>query len=272
MKFRITLNLEGKGDIIPINYQYPLSSALYRIIAKGDAGYADFLHEKGYGKGFKFFTFSQINVPFKIVGDRMKLLERNVVFDVAFHLPVAMESFVKGLFNSESITIADRKSKAVFKVASVESRASELQQHSEHEIVQVRLSLTSPVVAGVINGKGNYDFLSPDDERFTESLIYNWRNKIATCFDEETALKALLLMSIVPLRHPYKSRLITIKADTSEETKIKGWMNFELNVTGEKRFVELLMNGGCGIYNSVVGGGHLEYNDKGGEKPALQNN
>jgi CRISPR-associated endoribonuclease Cas6 len=66
MKFSIRLTPIAAENIIPINYQYPLSSALYRIIAKGDAKNAEFLHGTGYGKGFKFFTFSQINCPFKI--------------------------------------------------------------------------------------------------------------------------------------------------------------------------------------------------------------
>ena len=63
MTFNIFLNINKKG-VLPINYQYPLSAAIYRIISKGDKEYANLLHEKGYGKGFKLFTFSQLNVPF----------------------------------------------------------------------------------------------------------------------------------------------------------------------------------------------------------------
>jgi CRISPR-associated endoribonuclease Cas6 len=251
MKFSIKLTPATAENIIPINYQYPLSSALYRIIAKGDAKYAEFLHGTGYGKGFKFFTFSQINCPFKIEGDRMRLLGNEVSFEVAFHLPLAMESFIKGLFKSEEVTIADKKSKASFAVKSVESLPNALQDYSEREIVNVQLKLGSPIVAGLQNEKGNYDFLSPNDPRFTESLVYNWRSKITTCFDEATATQALLLINVLPMKQPFKSRLITIKADTPAETKIRGWTNFELEVTGERRFVELLMNCGVGIYNSM---------------------
>ncbi|HRQ50886.1 MAG TPA: hypothetical protein PLR74_10150, partial [Agriterribacter sp.] len=90
MVFNIVLNHTGKlPGIIPVNYAYPLSAALYRIIAKGDAGYASFLHETGYGKGFKFFTFSQISCPFTIAGSRMHLLASELRFQVAFHLPPA---------------------------------------------------------------------------------------------------------------------------------------------------------------------------------------
>jgi CRISPR-associated endoribonuclease Cas6 len=251
MQFKITLHTTESHPLIPINYQYPLSSALYRIIAKGDADYAAFLHESGYGKGFKLFTFSQINCPFRIEGDRLRLQSNELWFQVAFHLPQATENFIKGLFQSERIDIADKHSRASFTVKSIESLPDSLSPFKNNEIVNIALKPLSPVVVGLQNDKGNYDFLGPDDARFAESLLYNWRGKIASCFDEHTAASALLLIEITPMRQPFKSRLITIKADTPEETQIRGWMSFGLKVTGEKRFVEILLNAGAGLYNAM---------------------
>lgn|GEM_PF-333985 len=250
MNFRLTLSTQESHTVIPINYQYPLSAAIYRILAKGDSAYADFLHEQGYGKGFKLFTFSQINVPFGIVGDRLQLKSNEASLIVAFHLPQAVENFVKGLFQSERIEIADRKSKARFTVKSIESLPNTLQSYKENEIVPVQLQVLSPVVAGLQNEKGYYDFLSPNDPRFKESLIYNWRNKIASCYGEEASQNALLMLELNAYKNPPRSRLITIKADTEQETKIRGWINFKLKATAEKRFVELLLNAGIGLYNS----------------------
>jgi len=249
MRFKITLQ-SVSGNQIPINYQYPLSAAIYKILAKGNAEYADLLHEKGYGKGFKLFTFSQLNVPFKIEGDRLKLKDNDANFQISFHIPQAMESFVKGLFQSEEIVIADKKSKVVFTVKSVESLPNSLLQHKENEIISIYTKPLSPVVAGLMKVDGNYDFLSPENLQFAESLIYNWRSKIEACYDPETASAALLMVEIVPMKQPFKSRLITIKADTKQETKIRGWMSFELKVTAERRFVELLLNAGAGVYNA----------------------
>ena len=264
MRFLIKLN-KLEGTEIPANYQYPMSAAIYRIISKGDSGYGQFLHERGYGKkdkGFKLFSFSQLVVPFEIVGDkkdRFRILSNEAKFQVAFHLPQAMESFIKGLFQSEKIEIADKKSKASFSVKSVESLLNPLGSHKENEIVEIQLKPLSPVVAGLPLNDGKYKFLSPDNLEFAESLIFNWRNKIATCFDEQSATSALLLIEIITMKTSFKSRLITIKADTQEETKIRGWMNFGLKVTAERRFVDLLLNSGAGVYNAqgmgcLVGG------------------
>ncbi|QEC45838.1 CRISPR-associated Cas6 family protein [Pseudobacter ginsenosidimutans] len=251
MRFLITLTCQQTDLVIPINYQYPLSAVLYHIIARGDKDYASFLHQKGYGKGFKLFTFSQISCPFKIEGDRLKLLSQDLNFQVAFHLPQAMEPFVKGLFQCERIDIADKKSRTSFTVKSIESLPDPLQSVKELEIANIQVKPISPIVAGLQNEKGNYDFLSPDDARFKESLLYNWRNKIATCFDTQTASQALLMIDIILMKQPPKSRLMAIKADTREETKIRGWINFNLRVIAEKRFVKLLLNTGMGIYNSM---------------------
>jgi CRISPR-associated endoribonuclease Cas6 len=251
MQFKITLKSTQPKSTLPINYQYPMSSALYRIIAKGDTEYAAFLHQSGYGKGFKLFTFSQVNCPFLIEGDRLHMQDDELWFIVSFHLPQAMENFIRGLFQSERIDIADKHSRASFTVKSIESLPDSLSRSTNNEIVNIELKPLSPVVVGLHNEKGNYDFLSPDDARFAESLLYNWRGKIAACYDEPTAASALLLLEVVPMKHPFKSRLITIKADTPEMTQIRGWINFGLKVTGEKRFVELLVNAGAGLYNAM---------------------
>ncbi|MCC8171279.1 MAG: CRISPR-associated endoribonuclease Cas6 [Parabacteroides sp.] len=255
MNFCLTLQSIEPNPCIPVNYQYPLSAALYRIIAKGNAQYALFLHQTGYGKGFKFFTFSQISCPFRIIGDRLEIQGYELSFRISFHLPETTENFIKGLFQSERIDIADKKSRARFIVKSIVACANPLAHYPENEIINAIVKPTSSIVAGIPKEDRKYEYLSPDDMRFTESLIYNWRSKIATCYEEETAQHAFLLMDVIPVKQPFKSRLITIKANTPEETKVRGWVNFELQVTAEKGFVELLLNAGAGLYNAMGFGG-----------------
>lgn len=251
MRFLLTLLAENKGAVIPVNYQYPLSAAIYKVLEKADKDYSKFLHEKGYGKGFKMFTFSQISCPFRIEGDRLKLLQAEVQVIICFHLPKGAETFIKGLFLSQEIVIADRRSKEKFTVRSIEALPDPLNDKSANEVVQLTLEPVSPVVCGWKNERGHYDFLSPDDARFCEVLILNWREKLKSCFDESDAENAMLLMEVESNKNLPKSRLITIKAGTGQQTKVRGWMNFGLRVTGEKRFAEVLLNGGVGVYNAI---------------------
>lgn len=251
MRFLIHLGLIDTTCEIPVNYQYPLSAAIYKIISKGDANYAAFLHGKGYGKGFKFFSFSQIEGQYKIEGDRFRILSRGVSLQVSFHLPEAAEGFVKGLFLDEKIEIADKKSRGVFRIVRVEVLPDPLVQHGDRDMVTMVLRPVSPLVAAVPNTRGKDDYLEPGEPAYVENIIYNWRQKIATIFGSETGGEALLLAEVLFYNSPPRSRLVTIKEGTGAQTRVRGWMNFKMKVTAEKRFLELLLNGGAGVNNAI---------------------
>lgn len=258
MRFQIQLyNSNRKYSVFPINYQYPLSSAIYKILAKGDAGYAKFLHQEGYGKGYKFFTFSELKLKFKQEGDRMRLLNPSVEFTVAFQLPEASRTFIEGLFRSEEIVIADKKSKAVFKVQSIVSLKNPLQEIEDREITQIVTRPLSAVISGEKNEKENYEFLEPDDLRFGNALLHNWKNKIRAAYGEKEEEESILMIEVEKYKNPWRSRLVTIKSDTNAETKIKGHLNFKLRLTAERRYLDLILNAGMGLY-SAQGMGCLE--------------
>lgn len=257
MIFKINLTAKHQNDKLPFNYQYPLSSAIYKILAKGDANYAEFLHEKGYGKGYKFFTFSDLKLAFRREGDRIKLLNPKVEFIVAFHLPEASRTFVEGLFRSEEIVIADQKSKAIFQVQSIISLKNPLQEIGDREITQIVTKPLSMIISGEKNDKGNYEFLNPDDIRFGNALLHNWKNKIAASYGKKESEESILMIEIEKYKNPWRSRLVTIKSDTNAETKVKGYLNFKLKLTAERRYLDLVLNAGMGLY-SAQGMGCLE--------------
>jgi len=252
VRLLLTLNSGREKQEIPVNYQYPFASAIYRILQNADAEYSAFLHEKGYGKGFKLFTFSDIKCPFKIEGDRLLLLSNKIEIIVCFHLPKAAETFIKGLFMSQQIDIADRKSKTSFTVEQVESLASPLDSFQKDQEVEILLKPLSPVVCGLKNEKGNYIFLSPADDCYEEMLFVNWEEKCKSVFEKEEAewIMANSFIQITFYKNPPKSRLTTIKANTDAETKIRGFNNFEINIKGKKEAIELLLNSGVGLYNA----------------------
>ncbi len=253
MRFQIKLSLENtRQNVIPINYQYPLSAAIYKILQKGDAEYAQFLHEEGYGKGYKFFTFSDLKLKFRLEnGDRMRVLGEQVEFLAHFHIPEASKTFIEGLFKSENIVIADKKSKAVFNVQSIQSLPSPFDSSVlKNAIIQMFFKPVSAVLVGVKNDRDNYDYLKPDDDNYIDSLIYNWRGKIGEAYDEKTAEQAVLLAEVELFDNPYRSRLVHIKSETDAETKIRGYLNFKLKLTAEKRFLELIYNTGIGLENA----------------------
>ncbi len=62
---RLMLELFNSNNVvIPINYQYPVSASIYKILSKASEQYSEFLHQDGYtgmdGKRRKMFTFSKL--------------------------------------------------------------------------------------------------------------------------------------------------------------------------------------------------------------------
>lgn len=249
VRLLLILNSSKEKEIIPINYQYPLASAIYKILQNADAEYSEFLHEKGYGKGFKLFTFSDIKCPFRIDRDRLILLANKMEIIVCFHLPMAAETFIKGLFMSQQMDIADKSSKASFTVERIESLGSPLDQVKENDEVEILLKPLSSIVCGLKNEKGNYDFLSPVDARYEEMLFVNWEEKCKAVWGDEEVMNNAFIQ-ILFYQNPPKSRLITIKAGTPAETKIRGFNNFKIKIKGKKQAVELILDSGIGLYNA----------------------
>ena len=57
MKFTLTLQALEKNAVLPINYQYPLSSWIYRVLEYGDPVLAQLLHQEGYVEGNRRYKF-----------------------------------------------------------------------------------------------------------------------------------------------------------------------------------------------------------------------
>lgn len=250
MRFRLSLSTIG-GALVPFNYQYPLSSAIYKIIQRADEKFAAFLHNTGYGEGhksFKLFTFSDIQTPFIRKGDRMQLVTGNAELTICFYLPQAAENFIKGLFMNQQLEIADRMSKTVFIVTGVESLLSAIPDDG-----CVVLQPLSPLVVGRKNERGHYDYRSPVDKDFAECLYYNWMEKctaVGLPVDagyEEPEIN----IDVLFFNHPPQQRLITIKAGTEAETKIRGYTKFRLKISAPREMMEVVLGAGLGLNNAM---------------------
>ncbi|MEW4923156.1 CRISPR-associated endoribonuclease Cas6 [Algibacter sp. 2305UL17-15] len=253
MRFQLQLDSKNRNPIIPINYQYPLSAAIYKILDQADADYAAFLHEEGYTvdgglKHFKLFTFSDLKGRCKGNHDRLHI---NSIMEliVSFHLPEAAQHFVKGLFLSQDIDIADSKSKATFKVNSVEALPDPFVDFEKDVNSTMTFRPLSACVAGIKNDKDDYDFIPPTDARFAFCIKHNWEEKLKALkipFDENELKVDVNRKNTKP-----KSRLITVKAFTKQQTRIKGYLNFEMELTGNSEQLQVIYNAGAGLYNAL---------------------
>lgn len=258
MRFQLTLVPETASSLMPINYQYPLSAVIYKLIQQADESYASFLHNNGYrlptGKSFKLFTFSDLRVPFQIKGDRLQLSDAPASLIIGFHMEEAATHFIRGLFINQQIEIADHASRVKFSIQEATLLPDPISRlHNEEP--EITLQPLSPLVTGRKNERGNYDFLSPADPDFVKHLKYGWMEKFRSLNSieniETSDLSENISIQLITPGHQIKSRLISIKANTSAATQVRGFTRFRLKVRAPKLMLELALNAGLGLYNAM---------------------
>lgn len=252
----IAVDEPGNRPLLPFNYQYPLSAIIYKLIFSADADFATFLHDKGYssknhGKVFKLFTFSDLKMLFNVQADRMALIDKVGFLKVCFHMPEATEAFVKGLFMGQRFTVGDAASSVQFRVKDVENLQPELPEAVDNMVTTV-LEPISPLVVGMMSRMAKlYQFYSPYDECWSEALIFSWIEKYKVVSGDVTDIRDKIKVEPIILEFPPLKRTITIKAGRSDAQKLRGYTKFRFKVTAPKEMIELALNSGLGLKNSI---------------------
>ena len=224
MKFKITLNINRKhGDLLPFNYQYEQSAVIYRILAQADTQYASWLHENGYqlngSKRFKLFCYS----PF--VFERVRPLTKegclNIIGEratwyISFIPEKSTLEFIQGIFAHQSFTVGNKEHRVAFDVVGVE--AIPIPQLTEEMTFQAM----SPICVK-LHDDNKTQYLSPDNPKFAQGilkgLLARYESIHGQPLDMEDNAFAFVLTD-----NKVKAKLITIKANTPYESKVRGYL------------------------------------------------
>jgi len=255
MRLKISLQ-RTKFSSLPINYQYELSSWIYKVIRTGNPGFSEFLHRQGYSFGkkrFRLFTFSKLSLgEFRLSGDRIILSGDDVSLVVSFFIDNALLHFIKGLFIDQRFSLGDIKSSVEFVVRNIQS----LPEPCIME--QMTFRCLSPICVSRPrndNGKLRADYLSPVDPDFAPLLFENLIAKyIAATGHDNTETNALIRAADKTGRFDLlsqpRSKLITIKAYTPQETKVKGY-EFDFTLKAPAELLKFGYASGFGEKNSL---------------------
>jgi CRISPR-associated endoribonuclease Cas6 len=258
MRFKIYLRMKKPKPFLPIDYQYSLASAVYKMVARGDQAYAQFLHDNGFGTGklkrFKLFSFGALALPRYTVWREKGLIElhdNDLSFVVSFMADKAAEAFVTGMFHNQEFSIGDRFSQTDMEVTSVEAQSAPFFKSTMH------YRCLSPLVIELKEpGKKYETYLPPDDPRFEELLF---QNLVAKCASMDLLINN---ESSHPenfgfqLKSSYRSKLVAIKPYTKEETKVRGYI-FDFSLTAPDYVHEMGYYAGFGV-NNAMGFGAVE--------------
>ena len=247
MELHLTLSICG-GTTLPVNYQYPLSSWIYKVIGQADAGYADFLHKSGFryeSRRFKMFTFSQLDTrPYRVVGNRMTLLGKEISLTVRFAVDSSMEHFVSGLFMQQRLRLGDMYDRVDLEVSRVETIAPP----AFRETMTYRC--LSPVCASLARADRSAEYLTPESPAFGQSLMRNLLHKHAALAMADDTVSGEFPDFRFRLLNTPRKKGIHIKDHTAGHTQVIGHL-FHFELTAPVELHELGYDAGFGEKNSM---------------------
>lgn len=244
MRIKLHLKPISKSKILPLNYQYEVSSWLYGIIDSINPDYSKFLHNEGYSDGksrsYKFFTFSHFHIPKKrIERDRLHILGNYLFFQLSFVMDEASTSMVLGVMENARFTIGDHVSSVDFQIERIE------RMYEPNFTDRMKFRTISPICVSRSTGK-QAEYLSPIDEDFSQHFIRNLIQKYRI-LDPKFPEDVYAYTTVTNEPH---SKLITIKAGTSHPIKVRGYL-FDFVLKAPPELAWIGYNAGFGEKNSL---------------------
>jgi CRISPR-associated endoribonuclease Cas6 len=238
MRFKLKLQRQGSQRFLPLNYQYELSAAIYRIIHRGNSEFSSFLHNQGYRVGerpFRLFTFSRLFLDTQKTHPtrgRIEHIGQHAEVQVSFLIDRAAEEFIKGVFWNEEIFIGDQISGATYQVICIEACPVPLFR----EIMSYRC--LSPILIKQKRPDGGENYLDPAHSNYgtilVKNLISKWLAKNATVSIQDTISDQDDLDFDFNLSGKAYKNGVLIKQMTAQETKLIGYsFKFDLRMSPE---------------------------------------
>ena len=258
MRFRIllALNMQKTGkSVLPINYQYELSSWIYKTINASDSEFARWLHDTGYineNRKFKMFTFSNLRPEKYVVeGDRLVIESENTELTVSFYLPETVEHFITGLFKNQHFQLGDKLSSAGFTVHQIE-KLPEIEFASNMSF----RTISPMIISKNTEPEKKYaQYLSPEDKEFEDVFAQNLVMKFIALVEagqihsQQNPDISDSLVNLTLMGKP-RQKLIRIKAGTERETFLKGYL-FGFRLSAPVELMRIGYYGGFGEKNSL---------------------
>jgi CRISPR-associated endoribonuclease Cas6 len=247
MRFKINIQPLQPNSLLPFNYQYELSSWIYKLINQGNPEFSDFLHSKGYcdkNKAFKLFCFSNLKPEkFSIEKRGIRINSDTIDLIVSFYPIEAIEPFVMGLFKNQDFILGNRTQQISLKVKTIEK----IQEPVFSETM--KFELISPLHLTRVNpfDENKTDHLDPEHKDFEEIFFNNLISKYKS-YNKNIDFN-IQECKFRLLNNP-KSKLITIKNNTLQQTELKAYF-FKFEITAPLPLVKIGYYAGFGKSNSM---------------------
>ena len=232
MRFKLVLSVhtEVHGNVLPISYQYELSSCINRLLTADREVYELWLRANGLSPldnlQQKVYSLSNLYIPRILVsGDRLTIKVPRVQCWISFMPEVETEEFVRHCLEGKEIMLGDRVSRVLFSVDRIEAVSPVVYAET------MEYTTLAPVVVMGMRPGGRLEFLAPDNPVFAQFLIeelierYERLKKTAYVGARDYHFELLC---------PPKRKGVSIRRFTPQERRVIGYMmKFRLTMSPE---------------------------------------
>ena len=243
MRFKLilTVNSEHSGNVLPVSYQYELSSCIHRILTDNKELYEQWLRMNGFlpemSVKYRLLSISNFYIPkIKVETDRLFILSKRVQLGISCLPERGTEDFIKALFAGKILLIGDRHTQVELQVDDI----IKTDMDSYPETLSY-LSL-SPIVFVHVRPNRSIEYVSPYTPGYGEVLLNHILEKYRHFYGKDFSDNMNFNFEL--LSEP-KRKGIFIKRFTKEESKIIGYM-YKFKLTLHPVLHQLIHNTGLG--------------------------
>lgn len=248
MRFKLIINIDKykRGNIIPINYQYECSAVIYKILSKSDEQFSQWLHDNGYNadkKLFKLFTFSRLKIPqYRIVNEYIRIISDYIEWQISFIPEISTREFIQGIFKDQEFELGNKN-------ARINCRIQNIEMLPPPEFKETMTFQTlSPICLTLKRDNGSDEYISPTHPMAMPLIKQNLIDKYKAIQGKDFP-NSDFDFDFKVINEP-RSSLITIKSDTPQESKVRGYSCI-FQLTAPIELMKIAYDGGVGSKNSM---------------------
>lgn len=252
MRLLLTLKTR-KGSQLPFNYQAFINAWIYKTLQRADPELASWLHEHGFdstGRNYKLFTFSPFHIfPYTINKENktIVILSDTVELRLSFAMNDLLSNLVMGLFHDLNFSIGNKNHQTYFAVEQVEVIPSITFDTT------TKYRAVSPIcITKRQEGRRYAKYCSPKEDGYQTLFINNLLKKYEAAQAVLPQLPDLAANDITftLLSNKFRQRLLHFKAHADRAIKIKGYDQFDFELTAPPSLQEFGYYAGFGEKNS----------------------
>ncbi len=226
MQLKFKFNLDSPFEI-PMNYKYQVQSALF--IKLEEISSSDFWHNSGFGEAeiFKLFLIGPLVGKYTTDGKKL-IFEESISLEIRSPLFEFCDDIQRSFELNPSIKLFDRR------LSLAEMTLTNYHINTNQSLFRT----VTPILVITKNENRQMQFISPDDERFTQRLVDNIYKKFSALYQEE----------------PPQIKIDVIESGRRVITKYKeiGFAAYHcvLSIEAPPQMLEFIYNSGLGNRNS----------------------